>query len=180
MLCGEKSEIRSPKSETNSKSEKDIRNRFLHSIFGFVSDFGFRISNFRFVSFAAVMLLVAGCNRQDTECLTRIGRKLGIPTANVELGEYVVPKFGVYATLTRLKDGRHLPGVANIGVNPTTGEVAPRLEVWLFDFDEDIYGETIRIEFIKRLRGEKRFDSVDGLVGQMHSDVADARQILGC
>src|SRR5262249_43251940 len=51
----------------------------------------------------------------------QLGRKLGIPTANVALGEYVTPRFGVYATRTRLKDGRNLPGVANIGVNPTTG-----------------------------------------------------------
>jgi hypothetical protein len=56
----------------------------------------------------------------------QLGRQLGFPTANVPLGDYVAPRFGVYATLTRLADGRELAGVANIGVNPTTGEVAPR------------------------------------------------------
>ncbi|HLY80376.1 MAG TPA: riboflavin biosynthesis protein RibF, partial [Caulobacteraceae bacterium] len=94
----------------------------------------------------------------------QLGRKLGIPTANVPLGEYVVPKLGVYATRTRLKDGRKLDGVANIGVNPTTGEVEPRLEVWLFDFDEDIYGETIETELIGFIRPEEKFASVDAML----------------
>jgi riboflavin kinase/FMN adenylyltransferase len=115
----------------------------------------------------------------------QLGRKLGFPTANVPLGEYVAPKFGVYATRTRLRDGRHLPGVANIGVNPTTGLVEPRLEVWIFDFDEDIYGEVIETELIAFLRPEEtfrdaegRFD-VAGMVRQIHRDAAQAREILG-
>ncbi|MGA2953609.1 MAG: riboflavin biosynthesis protein RibF, partial [Caulobacteraceae bacterium] len=89
----------------------------------------------------------------------QLGRKLGFPTANVPLGDYVAPRFGVYATRTHLHDGRFLPGVANIGVNPTTGEVEARLEVWLFDFDEDIYGETIETELIAFLRPEEHFPS---------------------
>ncbi len=72
----------------------------------------------------------------------QLGRKLGYPTANVPLDDYVIPKFGVYATRTRLPDGRRIPGVANIGINPTIeGVRAPLLEVWLFDFDEDIYDQ---------------------------------------
>jgi riboflavin kinase/FMN adenylyltransferase len=115
----------------------------------------------------------------------QLGRKLGIPTANVALAEYIAPKFGVYATRTRLKDGRHLPGVANIGVNPTTGLVDPRLEVWLFDFDEDIYGEVIETELIAFLRPELTFRDangafdVPGMVRQIHVDAAEAREILG-
>jgi riboflavin kinase/FMN adenylyltransferase len=109
----------------------------------------------------------------------QLGRKLGIPTANVPLGEYVVPKLGVYATRTRLKDGRKLDGVANIGVNPTTGEVEPRLEVWLFDFDEDIYGETIETELIGFIRPEEKFASVDAMLTVIADDAARARDILG-
>lgn len=108
----------------------------------------------------------------------QLGRKLGIPTANVPLGDYVAPKFGVYATRTRLKDGRELGGVANIGINPTTGEVEPRLEVWLFDFDEDIYGETIETDLIAFLRPEEKFESVDAMLAVIADDAARAREVL--
>jgi riboflavin kinase/FMN adenylyltransferase len=114
----------------------------------------------------------------------QLGRRLGIPTANVPLADYVVPKLGVYATRTRLKDGRHLPGVANIGVNPTTGLVEPRLEVWLFDFDEDIYGEVIETDLVAFLRPEETFLDGDGnfdvpaMVAQIHRDADQARAIL--
>jgi riboflavin kinase/FMN adenylyltransferase len=108
----------------------------------------------------------------------QLGRKLGIPTANVPLGEYVVPKLGVYATLTTLKDGRRLPGVSNLGVNPTTGEVEPRLEVWLFDFDEDIYGETIETSLIGFIRPEEKFETVDAMLKVIADDAAKAREIL--
>jgi riboflavin kinase / FMN adenylyltransferase len=108
----------------------------------------------------------------------QLGRKLGIPTANVPLGEYVVPKLGVYATRTRLKDGRKLGGVANIGVNPTTGEVEPRLEVWLFDFDEDIYGETIETDLIGFIRPEEKFDTIEAMLNVIADDAAQAREIL--
>jgi riboflavin kinase/FMN adenylyltransferase len=115
----------------------------------------------------------------------QLGRKLGIPTANVSLGEYVAPRLGVYATRTRLKDGRHLAGVCNIGMNPTTGLVEPRLEVWLFDFDEDIYGEVIETDLVAFLRPEVTFRDaagnfdVPGMVAQIHRDAAEARKILG-
>jgi riboflavin kinase/FMN adenylyltransferase len=115
----------------------------------------------------------------------QLGRKLGFPTANVPLGEYIAPKFGVYATRTLLHDGRKLGGVANIGVNPTTGIVEPRLEVWLFDFDEDIYGEVIETELIAFLRPEETFRDAAGnfdvpaMVRQVHRDAAQAREILG-
>ena len=108
----------------------------------------------------------------------QLGRQLGFPTANVPLGDYVAPRFGVYATRTRLADGRQLDGVANIGINPTTGEVAARLEVWLFDFDADIYGETIETDLIGFLRSEEKFDSVEMMVEQIHQDARDAKRIL--
>lgn len=109
----------------------------------------------------------------------QLGRKLGFPTANVPLGEYVAPMFGVYATRTTLKDGRKLGGVANIGVNPTTGVVAPRLEVWLFDFDEDIYGEVIETDLVAFIRPEEKFDSIEEMLEVIATDAAKARKILG-
>jgi riboflavin kinase/FMN adenylyltransferase len=94
------------------------------------------------------------------------------------LGGYVAPRFGVYATRTRLADRRVVEGVANVGVNPTTGEVAPRLEVWLFDFQEDIYGMTIETELLAFIRAEEKFSSVDEMVRQIHLDAAVARALL--
>ncbi len=114
----------------------------------------------------------------------QLGRKLGFPTANVPLVDYVAPRFGVYATRTRLADGRYLAGVANIGINPTTGEVEPRLEVFLFDFDEDIYGEVIETGLVAFLRPEETFRDAAGnfdvpaMVAQIHKDVAQARSLL--
>jgi riboflavin kinase/FMN adenylyltransferase len=108
----------------------------------------------------------------------QLGRQLGFPTANVPLGDYVAPMFGVYATRTRLSDGREIAGVANIGINPTTGEVAPRLEVWLFDFDEDIYGETIETDLVAFLRPEEKFHSIETMVEQIWVDARQARQLV--
>jgi riboflavin kinase / FMN adenylyltransferase len=108
----------------------------------------------------------------------QLGRTLGIPTANVALGDYVRPKLGIYATRTRLRDGREIPGVASLGVNPTVGEVEARLEVWLFDFDEDLYGQVVETDLIAYLRPEARFESLDLMVAQIHVDAAQARALL--
>ena len=109
----------------------------------------------------------------------QLGRALGFPTANVGLGDYVIPRLGVYATRTRLPDGRELTGVANLGRNPTTGLVEPRLEVFLFDFDEDIYGQVIETELIRFIRPELKFDSVEAMIERMHEDCAEARRWPG-
>ena len=108
----------------------------------------------------------------------QLGRELGFPTANVMLGDYVVPKFGVYATRTRLPDGREIAGASSIGVNPTTGEEEARLEVWLFDFDEDLYGQQIETDLIAFLRPEEKFDTVEIMVEQVRRDEAAARALL--
>jgi len=109
----------------------------------------------------------------------QLGRKLGFPTANVGLADYVVPKFGVYATRTRLPDGRNLPGVANIGVNPTVeGVTVPLLEVWLFDFDEDIYDQVIETSLIAFLRPEAKFASLEAMTAQVMQDAQAARALL--
>jgi len=110
----------------------------------------------------------------------KLGRTLGFPTANVALGDYVTPRFGVYATRTRLPDGRTLGGVANIGVNPTVdGETAARLEVWLFDFDEDIYDQVIETDLIRFIRDEQKFPSLEVMTAQVMRDAAAARALLG-
>jgi riboflavin kinase/FMN adenylyltransferase len=108
----------------------------------------------------------------------QLGRTLGVPTANVALGDYVRPRLGVYATRTRLPDGRAVPGAASVGVNPTVGEVEARLEVWLFDFDEDLYGQVIETELIAYLRPEAKFDSLEAMVAQIHADADQARALL--
>jgi riboflavin kinase/FMN adenylyltransferase len=108
----------------------------------------------------------------------QLGRTLGFPTANVEIIDYVVPKLGVYATRTRLPDGREVPGVANLGNNPTTGTVETRLETWLFDFDEDLYGQVIETHLIAFLRPEQKFGSIELMVEQIRRDEAQARAIV--
>ena len=108
----------------------------------------------------------------------QLGRQLGFPTANVEVEDYVVPKLGVYATRTRLPDGREVPGVANLGNNPTTGMVETRLETWLFDFDEDLYGQIIETDLIAFLRPELKFESLELMIEQIHRDEQAARAIV--
>jgi riboflavin kinase/FMN adenylyltransferase len=109
----------------------------------------------------------------------QLGRKLGFPTANVALDDYVIPKFGVYATRTRLPDGRDIPGVANLGINPTIeGVRAPLLEVWLFDFDEDIYDQVIETDLIAFLRPELKFDGLEAMTAQVMKDATQARDLL--
>ena len=109
----------------------------------------------------------------------KLGRTLGFPTANVDLGDYVLPRFGVYATRTRLADGREIAGVANIGVSPTIdGTIAPRLEVWLFDFDEDIYDQIIETDLICFMRDEKKFVNLAVMTEQVMADAAKARALL--
>lgn len=109
----------------------------------------------------------------------QLGRKLGFPTANVDLADYVTPRFGVYATRTRLPDGREIPGVANVGVNPTVeGVTRPLLEVWLFDFDEDLYDQVIETDLIAFLRPEEKFPSLEVMTTQVMADARAARDLL--
>lgn len=108
----------------------------------------------------------------------KLGRTIGYPTANVLLEDYVQPAFGVYAMRTRLPDGRVFPGVGYVGDRPTVNGSGIRLEVSLFDFDEDLYGQIIEAELVAYLRGDAKFDSLDAMILQMHSDAARARAIL--
>jgi len=106
------------------------------------------------------------------------GRTIGVPTANIEMGDYMRPAYGVYATRTRLADGRIVDGVASLGVRPMFAVEKPLLEVWLFDFDGDLYGQTIETQLIAFLRGEARFDDLDALKTQIDADAAAARAVL--
>ncbi len=106
------------------------------------------------------------------------GRTIGIPTANVPLADYMRPAYGIYATRSRLPDGRIIDGVANLGIRPMFETEQPMLEVWLFDFDADLYGQTIETDLIARLRGEMKFDGLDALKDQINADAVAARAVL--
>ena len=106
------------------------------------------------------------------------GRHLGYPTANMALGDYQRPRYGVYAVRVRLDDERELPGVANLGVRPTFDPAKELLEAYIFDFDEDLYGRTIEVALHHYLREEKKFGGPEALVSQMTQDEADARRLL--
>lgn len=107
------------------------------------------------------------------------GRKLGFPTANLQLGELIHPRHGVYAVRARIEgEADWRAGVANFGRTPTTGLRDPLLETHIFDFKGDIYGKRLEVQLVAYLRPEKRFESLDLMVRQMHLDVAEARVIL--
>src|SRR5690606_36756273 len=106
------------------------------------------------------------------------GRTIGVPTANVAMGDYMRPAYGVYATRTRLPDGRAINGVANLGVRPMFEIEQPLLEVWLLDFNESLYGHVLETELIAFLRGEMKFDGLDALKVQSEADAEAARVAL--
>jgi riboflavin kinase / FMN adenylyltransferase len=105
------------------------------------------------------------------------GRKLGFPTANISIQTEVIPLNGIYATLIEVKN-RRWPSVSSVGVNPTFGEGPRTVESFIFDLESDIYGETAKLFFVKRIRDEKKFATVEDLIAQMHRDVDHARAIL--
>lgn len=107
-----------------------------------------------------------------------LGRTLDMPTANVQLNRKLSPIQGVFAVRVLGVDGASLDGVANVGTRPTVEGVEPLLEVHIFDFDRDIYGAHIQVEFIAKLRDEVRFPDLESLREQMFNDADDARRIL--
>jgi riboflavin kinase / FMN adenylyltransferase len=106
------------------------------------------------------------------------GTQLGFPTANIDPEKELVPARGVYAVRV-LRQGKSLGGVLNIGFNPTFAGEKRSVEVYIFDFNEDIYGESLELLFIERLRDEVRFESVGELIAQIRRDIEQAKQILG-
>jgi riboflavin kinase / FMN adenylyltransferase len=107
-----------------------------------------------------------------------LGRTLGFPTANVHLKRIQAPIDGIFAARVTGLDGAPLDGVASVGTRPTIGGGTALLEVLIFDFDRDIYGEYISVHFVKRLREERHFADLEALKRQMHVDVAAARAAL--
>lgn len=108
----------------------------------------------------------------------KVGRTIGYPTANVDMGKYLRPAYGIYAVRGRLADGRVLDGAANLGIRPSFDPPKELLEPYFFDFAGDLYGERIEVELVDYLRPEAKFDSLDALVAQMDADCARARAIL--
>lgn len=105
------------------------------------------------------------------------GRTIGFPTANIALRGYIRPAFGVYAVKMELPNNDLISGVANLGLRPTVAGQVPRLEVHLFDFGDDIYGQKVSVQFVEMLRAEKKFDGLDALKAQIARDSEQARAI---
>jgi riboflavin kinase/FMN adenylyltransferase len=108
----------------------------------------------------------------------QLGRTLGYPTANLRLGTRVAPVQGIFAVYVHGVTAAPWPGVASLGVRPTVNGKEPLLEAHLFDFDGDLYGRRISVEFVAKLRDEAKFDNLDAMVEQIHLDAATARHIL--
>lgn len=108
----------------------------------------------------------------------KVGRTIGYPTANLDMGNYLRPAYGIYAVRGVLPDGRVLDGAANLGIRPTFDPPKELLEPFFLDFSESLYDQCIEVQLIERLRAEAKFDSLDALVAQMDKDIARARQIL--
>lgn len=108
----------------------------------------------------------------------KVGRTLGFPTANVDLRRRQSAVMGIFAVRVSGLPGGAKDAVASLGTRPTFEGTKPLLEVHIFDFDEDIYGEYIHVDFIARLRSEIKYDAIDDLVAQMHRDADNARSAL--
>jgi riboflavin kinase / FMN adenylyltransferase len=106
------------------------------------------------------------------------GRLLGYPTANIDIGQYLRPRYGIYAVRGRLPDGRVLDGAANLGIRPSFDPPKELLEPYFFDFSGDLYGQTIEVEFHAFIRGEAKFDDLEALKMQMAADCEAARALL--
>jgi riboflavin kinase/FMN adenylyltransferase len=107
----------------------------------------------------------------------RGGRLLGFPTANIILHDELCPKTGVYAVTVECRNSRH-KGVANIGYCPTFGDQVFSVEVHILDFNENIYDQKIRVNFVQRIRDEKKFSNISELSDQIKKDIVKTRKIL--
>ena len=136
-------------------------------------------------------LLIAGAPGTATRLLTRPyaiegviergdgrGRELGYHTANMRLGDYQRPAYGIYSVRVRLDEEREYAGVASLGIRPMFEPPVELLEAYLFDFDGDLYGRTIEVALHDYIRPEMKFDSMDALKARMAEDEAEARKLL--
>ena len=105
------------------------------------------------------------------------GRELGFPTANLQTTNELVPPNGVYATIMTIDDVVH-GGVTNIGMRPTFGETVPTIETHVLDYSGNLYGHTVRLAFVQRLRDERRFEDVDALRAQIDADKRRAERLF--
>lgn len=111
----------------------------------------------------------------------QIGRTIGVPTANILIGEHVLtPAYGVYATKVILPDGEEKLAVTNVGVRPTVDDSQKvTVEPWILDFDGDLYGKRIRVDFYHRLRGEQKFPGLSELQQEILRNAGETRRLLG-
>ncbi|UVO51700.1 bifunctional riboflavin kinase/FAD synthetase [Sphingomonas sp. SUN019] len=135
--------------------------------------------------------LKAGDPRAATRLLTRpfaiegrvqhgdkLGREIGYPTANVDMGPYLRPAYGIYAVRARLAEGRVVDGAANLGIRPSFDPPKELLEPYFFDFSGDLYDQVIEVALIEYLRPEAKFDTLEALTDQMARDCEQARAIF--
>ena len=108
----------------------------------------------------------------------KVGRTIGFPTANLPLGNYLRPHYGIYAVSSQLADGTRLHGAANLGIRPSFDPPKELLEPHFFDWSGDLYGQEIEVAFHHFLRPEAKFDSLDALTQQMLVDCDQARKLL--
>lgn len=108
----------------------------------------------------------------------KLGRTIGYPTANIAMGPYLRPAYGIYAVTGRLADGRLLKGAANLGIRPSFDPPKELLEPYFFDFAADLYGQAIEVALVEYLRPEAKFDTLEALTAQMDADCARARHVL--
>jgi riboflavin kinase/FMN adenylyltransferase len=106
------------------------------------------------------------------------GRELGYPTANLVLGDYQRPRYGIYAVRATLDDGSERPGVANLGIRPTFDPPQELLETHLLDYSGDLYGRRMEVGLHAFIRAEQKFETIDALVAEMRRDEAAARYLL--
>ena len=107
-----------------------------------------------------------------------IGKKIGFPTANINLNDYVIPKLGVYAVRAYVGNSfKLLRGIANIGYRPTFNQKKILLEVNLFNYNKNIYNKKLTVEFLKFIRKEKKFNGINELRRQIKADLMKAKKI---
>ena len=107
----------------------------------------------------------------------QLGREIGVPTANIWIPKQKLPISGVYAVRCLVDHGKYL-GIANMGIRPTVGGTRPVLETHIFDFEKDIYGRRITVQFIEKIREEIKFDTIELLKSQIKKDIEEAKKIL--
>jgi riboflavin kinase/FMN adenylyltransferase len=108
----------------------------------------------------------------------KLGRTINFPTANLDIGSYLRPRYGIYAVTATLPGGVHVQGAANVGIRPTFDPPKELLEPYFFDWSGDLYGQEIEVAFHHFLRSEGKFDSLDALTTQMAKDCEEAKRVL--